>query len=79
MLQDNLGDFNDLQVQVAALHTFADEMMETGVGPPATLMAMGQLMGQLEAEQVLERRAFHKRFRAFARKENRRRFEELFG
>jgi CHAD domain-containing protein len=78
-LQDNLGDFNDLQVQVAALHTFADEMMETGVGPPATLMAMGQLMGQLEAEQVLERRAFHKRFRAFARKENRRHFEELFG
>jgi CHAD domain-containing protein len=79
MLQDNLGDFNDLQVQSAALRAFAEEMMTTGVGPPATLMAMGQLMGQLEAEQVLERRAFHKRFGAFARRGNRQRFEEAFG
>jgi CHAD domain-containing protein len=79
MLQDNLGDFNDLRLQSGALRAFADEMMTTGVGPPATLMAMGQLMGQLEAEQELERRAFHKRFRAFARQKNRHRFEELFG
>jgi CHAD domain-containing protein len=79
MLQDNLGDFNDLQVQSAALRAFAQEMMTTGVGPPATLMAMGQLMGQLEAEQVVERRAFHKRFKAFARRGNRHRFEEVFG
>jgi len=79
LLQDNLGDFNDLQVQSAALRAFAQEMMTTGVGPPATLMAMGQLMGQLEAEQVVERRAFHKRFKAFARRENRQRFEEVFG
>ncbi len=78
-LQDNLGDFNDLRVQALALRSFAEEMLETGVGPPATLMAMGQLMGQLEAEQALERRAFHKRFAPFAGKENRTRFEELFG
>lgn len=78
-LQDNLGDFNDLQVQSQALHSFAEEMMETGVGPPATLMAMGQLMGQLEAGQALERKAFHKRFAPFAGRKNRARFEELFG
>jgi len=78
-LQDNLGDFNDLRVQAAALRGFAEEMLDTGVGPPATLMAMGQLMGQLEERQGVERRVFRKRFRTFARRENRRRFEELFG
>jgi CHAD domain-containing protein len=78
-LQDNLGDFNDLRLQSLALHTFAEEMMALGVGPPATLMAMGQLMGQLEEKQVAERGAFRKRFRTFARRENRKRFEELFG
>jgi CHAD domain-containing protein len=78
-LQDNLGDFNDLQVQSRALQSFAQEMMDLGVGPPATLMAMGQLMGSLEAQQATERLAFHRRFRTFARRENRRHFEELFG
>jgi len=78
-LQNNLGDFNDLQVQRDALHSFADEMMATGVGPPATLMAMGQLMGQLEGAQERERKAFQKRFQTFARKRNRAQFEELFG
>ncbi len=77
-LQDNLGDFNDLQVQRNALFHFAEEMMETGVGPPATLMAMGQLMGQLETQQGREREAFRKRFKRFARKKNRRAFKELF-
>lgn len=78
-LQDNLGDFNDLQVQSRALHSFAQEMMDLGVGPPATLMAMGQLMGSLETRQTTERLAFHRRFRTFARRENRRHFQELFG
>ena len=78
-LQENLGDFNDLQVQTQALRSFADEMLEQGVGPPATLMAMGQLMGQLETQVEIERRAFHQRFQTFARKGNRRRFGELFG
>jgi CHAD domain-containing protein len=79
MLQDNLGDFNDLQVQHQALLGFAEEMMATGVGPPATLMAMGQLMGQLEAQQGKERDAFRQRFRRFARQKNQRRFIRLFG
>jgi len=78
-LQDNLGDFNDLHVQRDALLGFAEEMMETGVGPPATLMAMGQLMGQLEAQQLRERKAFRKRFRRFSSAENQARFKELFG
>ena len=78
-LQDHLGDFNDLQVQQEALQKFAEEMMAIEVGPPATLLAMGQLMGQLEGQQILERDAFHKHFKQFSRPKNRRHFRELFG
>jgi CHAD domain-containing protein len=78
-LQDNLGDFNDLYVQRAALLGFAAEMMASGKAPPGTLMAMGQLMGQLEARQALEAEAFHARFQKFARARNQDRFRKLFG
>lgn len=77
-LQDNLGDFNDLHVQQAALRRFADEMLETGAGPPETLMAMGRLMGQMETQQELERGAFAQRFQQFADSRNLKRFEKLF-
>jgi len=77
-LQDNLGDFNDLQVQREALEGFAHEMMEAGDASPETLMAMGRLMGRLETEQEAEREAFHQRFRRFARGKNRARFDRLF-
>jgi len=78
LLQDVLGDFNDIHVQRESLRRFADEMMETGVGPPETLMAMGRLMGQLETQQEIERGAFHERFRRFARGRNVSRFQKLF-
>jgi CHAD domain-containing protein len=78
-LQDNLGDFNDLYVQRAALLGFAAEMMASGKAPPGTLMAMGQLMGQLESRQAVEAEAFHARFQKFARAKNQDRFRKLFG
>jgi CHAD domain-containing protein len=78
-LQDNLGDFNDLQVQRDALRGFAEEMLDTGVGPPATLMAMGRLMGQLETRQAAEREAFRHHFQRFSRPKNVKRFRKLFG
>jgi CHAD domain-containing protein len=78
-LQDTLGDFNDLYVQRAALLGFAAEMMASGKAPPGTLMAMGQLMGQLESRQAVEGEAFHARFEKFARERNRARFRKLFG
>lgn len=77
-LQDTLGDFNDLHVQQLALRRFADEMLETRAGPPETLMAMGRLMGQLEAQQEVERGSFHKRFTEFAHARNVKRFRRLF-
>jgi CHAD domain-containing protein len=78
-LQDNLGDFNDLYVQRAALLGFAGEMLASGAAPPATLMAMGQLMGQLEARQSVEGEAFRARFQRFGRTRNQTRFRSLFG
>ena len=78
-LQDHLGDFNDLQVQREALKSSAEEMMATETGPPATLLAMGQLMGQLETRQGLEQDAFQKRFRRFSRQANQDQFQNLFG
>ncbi|MGD2120647.1 MAG: CHAD domain-containing protein [Gemmatimonadota bacterium] len=78
-LQDHLGDFNDLQVQRENLGSFAEEMMAAKAGPPATLLAMGQLMGQLEGKQEKEREAFHDHFARFARAGNVRKFEKLFG
>lgn len=77
-LQDALGDFNDLYVQRSALLSFAGEMMSKGTAPPATLMAMGQLMGGMEAQQAAERERFHESFQRFSRKRNRARFEALF-
>lgn len=78
ILQDHLGDFNDLHVQREALKRFAGEMMASGEVPPATLLAMGQLMGQLETRQEIEREAFRKRFKRFSRPRNQARFKKLF-
>jgi CHAD domain-containing protein len=78
-LQDHLGEFNDLQVQQETLRAFAQELMDSGRGPPATLLAMGQLLGRLDGAQARERGAFHHHFRQFSRPKNRKRFLQLFG
>lgn len=78
LLQQHLGDFNDLQVQRTALEEMAKEMMDQGTGPPATLLAMGQLMGQLEGAQIRERGAFHEHFARFSRPKNQERLRKLF-
>jgi CHAD domain-containing protein len=77
-LQDNLGDFNDYQVQRQSLQRFAAEMGEEGSTSVRTHLAMGRLLAQLEAGQAAERRRFAKRFARFASRENRRTFARLF-
>jgi CHAD domain-containing protein len=77
-LQDNLGDFNDYEVQQLNLREFADEMSLTGTVPAGALMAMGRLVERLEAGQAEERRRFAERFGRFAAKENHARFKRLF-
>lgn len=78
-LQDNLGDFNDLEVQQGALREFGGQMVTEGFAGAETLMAMGRLVQQLEVRQNDERRRFHQCFRIFAKRRNRRRYRKLFG
>ena len=77
-LQDNLGDFNDYEVQQASLAEFAEEMSAKTQTPAATLLAMGQLQSHLAEGQNAERRAFNQRFARFASAENQARFRRLF-
>ena len=77
-LQDNLGDFNDYEVQQASLKEFAEDLASRHSAPAVTLMAMGRLVEHLEAGQARERRAFAKRFARFAREGNQRLARELF-
>lgn len=77
-LQDNLGDFNDLEVQQATLKQFAQSMLAEKVGTATSLMAMGRLVERLEQQQVKERQTFHRRFDQFSSRKNRQRFKALF-
>jgi len=77
-LQDNLGDFQDYEVQHTSLASFEAAMeKETGISD-GTRRAMDHLIEALVKRQHDTREAFHGRFRGFSRKENRKRFEALF-
>lgn len=77
-LQDNLGDFQDLQVQSAALQKFAEQMAAEGEVPPRSLLAMGMLIEGLQHRQGQARDEFAGRFAEFSRKKNLRLFDEIF-
>ena len=77
-LQDNLGDFNDLEVQQDRLQRFAHDMFQEGLATGETLMAMGRLVDRLETRQAEERHNFQQEFTKFASKKKRARFRALF-
>jgi CHAD domain-containing protein len=78
-LQDNLGDFHDLEVQADALRTFGHEMQsEQSDLPGETFMAMGVLIDLLYRRQEIERRNFSDLFKRFARPTNQTACREMF-
>ena len=77
-LQDNLGDFNDYEVQQAWLTQCARDMSADGTAPVETLLAMGRLEDRLQIRQEEERHRFGQRFALFAAAENRERMRRLF-
>jgi len=78
-LQENLGDFQDYEVQAATLRSFSTVMMEEGNNvPPGTLMAMGVLVEGLVSRQHEVREEFAKRFANFASQEHQDKFHALF-
>jgi len=77
-LQENLGDFQDYEVQAANMKNFSRQMVEEGDVPPDTLMAMGVLVEGLEEGQHQVREEFSKRFKEFALPKNQDHFYKLF-
>lgn len=77
-LQDVLGRFQDSEVQRTTLRGFAQEMVADG-GPAEALLAMGELMGHLHAEQQRARAEFAAAFASYVRPENRRRMARILG
>ena len=77
-LQDNLGDFNDLEVQQTGLEGMAHAMEDEGRAPLPTAIAMGRLIEGLRDRQEEERLRFFRRFAEFDRKANRKRADKLF-
>jgi CHAD domain-containing protein len=78
ILQDNLGDFQDYEVQVATLKTFSQQMMDEGKTPAQTLMAMGILVESISKRQYQAREEFAERFHRFSLPENQDHYRALF-
>ncbi len=78
VLLDNLGDFQDLEVQADKLRQFGREMLEEGKAPADTLLAMGMLVDGLVRRQRQAGEAFSARFAEFAAPEKRQAFKRLF-
>ena len=77
-LQDVLGRFQDSEVQRSALRGFAREMLADGA-PADALLAMGELMGHLSAEQRRARAEFATAFASYVRPSGRGRMAGLLG
>ncbi len=77
-LQDVLGRFQDSEVQRHSLREFAEEMMAAGT-PAQVVLAMGELVGHLDAEQDRAREDFEGAFARFVRPSSDRRMRELGG
>ena len=76
-LQDCLGEFQDTQVQHAAIDAFADQMLTAGGTSAATFMAMGRAADALESRQSHARAQFAERFERFANKRTRKQVADL--
>lgn len=77
-LQDNLGTYQDLHVQVETLRRFSGEMAAEGKVPPETLLAMGRLVEGFDRRQGEVRNEFFGRFERFAHEKNHQTFRDLF-
>ena len=76
-LQDCLGRFQDAHVQQAVVRLFAEEMAATGPVDAPALLAMGELVTHLEADQQAARQDFSAAFSRFARSSATRRIGSL--
>jgi CHAD domain-containing protein len=78
VLQNNLGEFQDLEVQSMEIGDFSRHMEEEGNVPGRTFLAMGMLVEAKKEHQHCVREEFASVFGQFHRGKNRRRFARLF-
>ena len=72
-LQDCLGEFQDCEVQQHEIQALAAAMLSRQAAPASTLLAMGEIAGQLGRRQHQARTEFAGRFTGFAGTTSRRR------
>ena len=77
-LQSNLGDFNDLHVQIASLEHYGKQMMEHNPPPAETFLAMGTLIENLDQKQHALRHEFYAQFQQFNAPHYHSLFQQLF-
>lgn len=77
-LQDNLGDYNDLSVQVKYLLDISTKFPLPKRAANKTILAIGSLIGALEKERTLSKDAFKDKFKEFSSEENGLLFDDLF-
>ena len=77
-LQVNLGEFQDLDVQIIGLEGIADQLDMSQKEIAYTLLAMGAVLGRLQDRKLVVRKESKSRFAAFSAKRNRHRFKRLF-
>ena len=76
-LQDCLGEFQDCEVQQHEIRALAAAMLSRQAAPASTLLAMGEIAGQLGRRQRQARTEFADRFTGFAGTTSRRRVAAL--
>lgn len=76
-LQDNLGTFQDLEVQINELRELAHALHGRSGTSADTLLATGRLIDHLEQARHRERDDFVERFAAYDTPDNRRRLADL--
>ena len=76
-LLENLGDFQDLEVQTHTLQHYAAEMTRAGETQSDTLLAIGALIDRLATRQQDARDAFEDTFAGFDGKDHRRALTRL--
>jgi CHAD domain-containing protein len=62
--QDNLGEHHDAAIHVVALRTISREL-HSGGGSPETMLAIGQLIAQIDQRRVATRLEFAEHFAAY--------------
>jgi len=78
ILQDNLGDFNDLCVQEDYLQDIAQELPVSGPQSRKALLAIGSLVSTVDKQRHIVKNDFAQTFTNFTSPKNKQLFKELF-